>query len=255
MSFNLNVQIYEPLPKEETSCHLDDDNKEEKMRNERDAGVSGLDSCKIKNGSFPSNHRYHNCVENFEDGDEIESDLDYYDEDDDEDEDDEFSSGDEFDEDATQKESLEQVSIDESEEKPARDRRQQVPSVLNPVENLSQWKAMKAKTAPIKHLRKENIELEQETSVPFASKTSSNLHPSILVSKQNQSKPPLLQEIAVDASLSNWLASPEFKKSKAMSIIVNCNENIPPMRSMFDKTCSRQSREQRPISDLTNLEA
>ena len=278
----MNVQTYEPLSKEETSYHSDEE--EEREKNGADAAkasvsaVSGSDSSVSKMGSFPSNYRYQNCIDSYDDeGDmaDIESDLDYDDEDD-EDEDEEYYSGNEFDDEIPQQLNSQSMAEEKSnnhmqltastdgELKPvesirnARNRSQYISSVLNPVENLTQWRAIKARTAPTKHPRMENIALEQEQSVPFSLKPSSNLYPSHLESKYNQSKP-LLQEIAVNASLSNWLASPNSNKSKAATSItngrINSIENIPSKKSVFDRSCSQQSREQRLISEITNLEA
>ncbi|KAF7837433.1 protein PFC0760c isoform X2 [Senna tora] len=81
-------------------------------------------------------------------------------------------------------------------------------SVLSPVENLTQWKAIKAKVATSKHRRKENVPLEHKTSMTLISEPGFNL----LESNVLQSKP-LLTEIAVDASLSNWLISPIVSKT------------------------------------------
>ncbi|TXG72410.1 hypothetical protein EZV62_000989 [Acer yangbiense] len=251
VSFNLNVQTYEPLSKDETSYHSDEEEEREKIRADAAKAsvyaVSGSDSSVSKMGcSFPSNY-----------------------------------SGNEFDDEIRQKEFLEQLNSQsmaeeksnnhmqltastDGELKPiesirnARNRSQYISSVLNPVENLTQWKAIKARTAPTKHPRMENIALEKEQSVPFSLKPSSNLYPSNLESKHNQSKPQF-QEIAVNASLSNWLASPNSNKSKAAASItngrINSIENIPSKKSMFDSSCSQQSREQRLISEITNLEA
>ena len=123
-----------------------------------------------------------------------------------------------------------------------RDRSQYISSLLNPVENLTQWKAVKARTAAVPQLlRKEINGLQQEAQVPSYLTTSSNLYSFNLAPNHNQSKP-LLHEIAVDASLSNWLASSNRNESKT-SIINN------------SRSCSRQSREDIPIIDITNLKA
>ncbi|KAH7573178.1 hypothetical protein JRO89_XS03G0084300 [Xanthoceras sorbifolium] len=282
VSFNLNVQTYELLSKDQTGYHSDEE--EEREKNGADAAkasvsaVSGSDTSMSKMSSFPSNYRYHNCIDSYDEEDDmenIESDLEY-----DEEEDEEDDSGNEFDDEISRSEFLEQLNSQsmaenksnnhmqlpastDSELKPvesirnARDRSQYVSPVLNPVENLTQWKAIKARTAPTKHMRKENVALEQEPSVPLSLKPSSNLYPFNLESKYNQSEP-LLQEIAVNASLSNWLASPISNKSKATSITSGRStytEIIPSKKSIFDRSCSQQSREQRPIPDITNLEA
>ncbi|KAK7820628.1 hypothetical protein CFP56_038648 [Quercus suber] len=92
----------------------------------------------------------------------------------------------------------------------ARDRSQYVHSVLNPIENLSQWKAVKAKTAPPKHQRKENIELKEE---PLKFISSKPILDPLPFSNPSQSKP-LMQEIAVDSSLSSWLVLPKSNRSE-----------------------------------------
>ncbi|GLT57802.1 hypothetical protein SLA2020_307500 [Shorea laevis] len=75
----------------------------------------------------------------------------------------------------------------------ARDRSQYVDSVLNPVENLAQWKAVKVKAStPLQQEGKENIS-EEEFEIPFRSKAGRN--ETMLVDKK----------IAVDTSLSSWL--------------------------------------------------
>ncbi|XWS39147.1 hypothetical protein CRYUN_Cryun18bG0025100 [Craigia yunnanensis] len=76
----------------------------------------------------------------------------------------------------------------------ARIKSQYLCSVLNPVENTTQWKEIKSRAAPPpKYKRKENIELEEEPQISFSSKLKSNCSPNY-----NQSKP-LLQDISVDA--------------------------------------------------------
>ncbi|GLT95085.1 hypothetical protein SLE2022_127900 [Rubroshorea leprosula] len=79
----------------------------------------------------------------------------------------------------------------------AQDRSQYVDSVLNPVENLAQWKAVKVKAStPLQQEGKENIS-EEEFEIPFRSKAGRN--ETMLVDKK----------IAVDTSLSSWLVGSE----------------------------------------------
>ncbi|KAM7526687.1 hypothetical protein LguiA_016589 [Lonicera macranthoides] len=94
-------------------------------------------------------------------------------------------------------------------------------SVLNPVENFNQWKAVTSPTNPQSlnhhHREKENINLEQELNIPFCEE------PSFKNSKQIVSNlRPKLQEIEVDTSLSSWLVgsekTPMSKESSANSI-------------------------------------
>ncbi|KDO54112.1 hypothetical protein CISIN_1g019325mg [Citrus sinensis] len=279
VSFNLNVQTYEPLKDDETAYRLSESDEDEmrEKNGERFANrslsttVSEEKSTVLKRGPFPSNHRYQNCRDSYDDEDD-EDDMAYIgsdlDEDDDADDEFEYDYDDENDIDdqrISQSEFLKQpnnqsvespernitnnhmhmqlpASTDGDPKRNARDRSQYVNSVLNPVENLTQWKAVKARTAAAPQLlRKENNGLQKEAQVPSDLKTSFNLYPFNLAPNHNQSKP-LLHEIAVDASLSNWLASSNCNESKT-SIINN------------SRSCSRQSREDIPIIAITNLKA
>lgn len=270
VSFNLNVQTYEPIPDAETTTYQflqSVEEEEESGKNGADTGkgslpsaVSERDSNSLQKGcSYPANYRYQNCRESYDEEDEMtygESDLeddlddddDYfydYDDGDDGDKDDDQSQqrSEEFDKDKNK------MPVDASKDgelkslgcENARIRSQNLCSVLNPVENTTQWKEIKAKAAaaaaPPKHMRKENIALEEEQQIPFSSKLRSNCSPNY-----NQSKP-LLQDISVDASLSNWLTPP----------------NTDGCSNAFDMPSSKQStwgsREDRVILDITNLEA
>lgn len=96
-------------------------------------------------------------------------------------------------------------------------------SVLNPVENLTQWREVKAKLA-YKHQKKENQIAFEKTSRP-----SSNPSPFSLVTPcYDQSKRPL-QNIAIDASLSSWLNSPRTNMSGQKSIISNSSIAVRTM--------------------------
>ncbi|KAK7268721.1 hypothetical protein RIF29_21429 [Crotalaria pallida] len=245
VTFNLNVQIFEPNP----TAYQALDNEEEENEN-KTAEPEGRSSSfsTLGEGSagltmtYPSNYRYYNCC--YDEEDEIggeESDIEDYDDDeDDEFDDDEYcwddgcsdeSLGNEEAEvndqgNIRQKELSESCYSSVAEERiknqmllasddtelksnlSGRDRSMNMHSVLVPVENLTQWKAIKAKVASSKHRRKENVPSEPNTSMPF------KLSPCSLESNILQSKP-LLQEIAVDASLSNWLVSPSYDVSKA----------------------------------------
>ncbi|OMO96104.1 hypothetical protein COLO4_15500 [Corchorus olitorius] len=122
-----------------------------------------------------------------------------------------------------------------------------IESVLNPVENLAQWKEVKAKASmPLKQEEKENINLEQEFGIPispepsfkfatFSSKLCSNY------------KKPVGQEPAVDTSLSSWLVEPEnTPNSKASTNSVG--------NSVSRKTNSPRSHEDRPILGALTME-
>lgn len=92
----------------------------------------------------------------------------------------------------------------------ARCRTQYVDSVLNPVENLMQWKRVKANATPVKHHHKENVALEKQFSAPFSPNARSSPSASSLGSNSVASKP----FGAVNTSLSNWLVSSNTVPSK-----------------------------------------
>ncbi|CAN8315918.1 unnamed protein product [Cochlearia groenlandica] len=159
--FNLNEQIYEPT-------RFDDEEEEEE---EAQGELSTLvieeeaDDLSIRS-VYPSNYRYHNCLNSFEEDEEDElgygeSDL----------EDEDYYTDDEND-----------YQDDDDE-----DMDKDVTPLLNPVENIAQWKAAKAKPVRVKQRMKENVEEEADVD--------------------DQAKP-LMKEIIVNASL-NWLASPK----------------------------------------------
>ncbi|XVF28542.1 hypothetical protein REPUB_Repub15cG0038800 [Reevesia pubescens] len=297
--FNLNVQTYEPIPAEETTTYqfLQSVEEEENEKNGAEAGKGSLhflsdeDLNSLQMGSYPTNYRYQNCRESYDEDDEMayeESDLEddviFYDYDDEHESDD--GEKDVDDQRQRREELLNQVDslnmesekgdtlIQLNEDKAknrmplsastdgqfnsvgcrnARIRSQYLGSVLNPIENSTQWKEIKARAAPPpKHRRKENIALEEEPQKPFSSKPRSNCSPNYTQSK------PLLQDIAVDASLSNWLISPNTDESKTTGSTKSCDiafDTLSLKNSTYDSSFSLRSREDRVILDNTNLEA
>ncbi|CAK7327303.1 unnamed protein product [Dovyalis caffra] len=275
VSFNLNVQTYEPIPNEEcTNDYWESDEEEtdkDAAKERQFSSVSEGDSIASKIASYPSNYRYRNCIDSYVEEDEIayeESDLDDddgFDDDEDEDEGDD-NNGCNIDElKVNQKEfsgqfsslsvssqnrnSLTKLGEDttanlksfgDSNEGGLRSC-QYVHSVLKPVENLSQWKAVKIKgTQPQKQQRKENLAFEQHPQKPLSS--ISNISHST----------PLQQEIAVDASLSHWVVHPDSYQKKAA---FNDVETKPSKKSLLDSTYSWRNREDLPILDIANLNA
>lgn len=245
VTFNLNVQVYEPNP----TAYQVLNNEEEENRNYA-AETEGSATLPVK---YPSNHRYYNSGDGYDEEDGMayeDSDIEDYEydwEDDNEFDDDEYDWDDdgsdgslENDEaevcngNSKQKElsepcypSLAQDKIknqmlDDAKLKSnlrGRDRSTGMHSVLIPVENLTQWKAIKTKVvSSSKHTRKENVPSKQHTSMPSVSEASLNFSPCSLESNALQSKP-LLPEISVDASLSNWLVSPNYHVS---STTIHC---------------------------------
>ncbi|KAK8478824.1 hypothetical protein V6N13_037602 [Hibiscus sabdariffa] len=260
VSFNLNVQTYEPIPDDETTTYrfLQSVEEEENEKKGGEAGKGSLPffsdgvSSSLQTNVYPCNHRYQNCRDSYDEEDEMvyeESDLEdddgYFDDDDDDCDndiiDDRFES---LNMDSTNGDDLIQLDEDKSKNQMslcgstdgnAKIRGQYLCSVLNPVENTTQWKEIKARAAVNpKQTRKENVAVEEEPGIPFDSYPRSNCSPNY-----NQSKP-LLQDMAVDASLSNWLIPRNIDTQQSK-------------KSTTDGPFSRRSREDRVILDITNL--
>lgn len=146
------MKAYEPISHNNDN---DDDETKWEFNTEKESMKNSLhyEEEDIIASSCISTHRYQNCRDSFDD-DEIYDDVDEI-EDVDEDEDFpwEFKSG--------YNDGLPETSVDHLVERKSnvRDRSQYVSSVLNAVENLSQWKAVKAKgvTPPQYMCQKENL--------------------------------------------------------------------------------------------------
>ncbi|KAJ4827979.1 hypothetical protein Tsubulata_009512 [Turnera subulata] len=248
VSFNLNVQTYEPIPKAEESAGYSWESEEDKKEE------SGKETAN-DGQSYPPGYRYGNYIDSLDEEDELayeESDLDEDDFDDDYDNEEDVDGIDEL---RTSQGSMEQftslsVKMEDSstqlgEEKDknlkppgdskAQENSQQVHSVLSPVENLAQWRAIKARGMPSsKHQRKENVASEHKLQKPFNS-----------LGSYGHSTPPM-QEVAVNASLSNWLISSDPGLFKTASIPKSSNSD-------FERTCLGQDREDMPMLDITNF--
>ncbi|KAK8712759.1 hypothetical protein V6N13_147987 [Hibiscus sabdariffa] len=123
-----------------------------------------------------------------------------------------------------------------------------VQSVLSPVENLAQWKGVKAKASiPLKDEEKENINVEQGSDIPFSLESNFKFGTSSSRLFSNGKKL-VGQEIAVDTSLSSWLVGPEnTPNSKGSTDSVGNSE-------ASRKTNSPRSYEDRPILGALTLE-
>ncbi|XP_073282670.1 uncharacterized protein [Primulina huaijiensis] len=220
VSFNLNVEAYEPIHNEEDiNTFLSDSEEEEQTKWEFNTETTSLmatlhftqDSISSRiNKSYPQNHRYRNCstdeiYEEEDDGYEFEDDLSSYED-----------KGDNYNSENDEKNSIFRQNLGSKNEEIegigsdlyANDRKKHVLSVLSPVENLSQWKAVKAKVAPPRH-EKENAVLdhEYEPNTPKCHpKEEHSLDPCAL---KNMKSLKVLgdqgRSVTVDASLSNWL--------------------------------------------------
>ncbi|GFP82947.1 hypothetical protein PHJA_000437800 [Phtheirospermum japonicum] len=181
VTFNSNITTYEHVSVQDSIDSLPEPTTNTVKENHEDENPISSSLA-----SYPSNHRYHNARDSDDDEAEEEygddSDLDDLDDDyDDEDEDidiDTKISGHEVWAESVESPTMPDESIKTfgSKTNNARDRSDYINSVLNPVENITQWKAVKSK--PTFKKKPDN---------------SKNVN----------------REVAVDASLSNWLGSPE----------------------------------------------
>ncbi|PWA97752.1 hypothetical protein CTI12_AA026280 [Artemisia annua] len=167
--------------------------------------------------SYPPMHRYHNCVINEEE------------EDDDDDDDDELvqeeTSGSLFSVSINQRRVSESFLVEVDDDKEVNSPlkvgtspevitktvgfcynesgvNQRVDSLLNPIENLAQWRTLKARPLPTldHHQEKENFDLEQDMPIPLSEEPSSKIA---------ERKGKLKTDTAVTTSLSSWLVEPE----------------------------------------------
>ncbi|XP_054779855.1 protein JASON [Prosopis cineraria] len=270
VTFDSNVKTYEPaLPDEATELHLEKSeqgvNKEEALVKSSQSKSSSYASSVTSTGSCPPNRRYQNCRESDEEDEEMDcgvSDL----SDEDSDMGEEF--GDDFDDEIEytkartsaahmaaeeMKSPIPSGALCESEAKPmvtnpnARDRSVFVHPVLNPVENLTQWKVVKAKrTQPSIPLKENsNSNSNQEYQIPFSSEPTFKER-SVGIDSWKKSK----QEIAVDTSLSNWLVSSETTP-------VNESSSVALYAGTPDRSTSQGSvisHEDRPILGALTVE-
>ncbi|XP_022759774.1 nuclear polyadenylated RNA-binding protein 3-like [Durio zibethinus] len=231
--------------------------KEKNLAKPRESEASSeQSSVTSSSSSFPPNHRYQNCRESDNEDDELdceESDLD-------DDEDDDYED---FDDGAVESRDRIRGLVGVTEEinglveeevkligliRGVRDGNGNVHPVLNPVENMTQWKAVKAKGATPFKLQKENLSLEhEEPRLSFSSELSFSFK-----SKSDHEPKKLNEEVSVDASLSNWLSSTEttpVKKSSTFDAGTSTTE-----RSMSQGSNSLRSPEDRPILGALTLE-
>ncbi|OWM70506.1 hypothetical protein CDL15_Pgr011982 [Punica granatum] len=227
--FDLNVRAYEPIPIVEISPHLSESDEEE---NKGKGGGGETTDTKIvvaerdQIGSVggaqcqPLNYRYQNCIDSYDEDDEL-----VYQDSDFEDEielDDEVDSLDDLDDeneigfdDSKREEQAplmhlmdnpvhERTTLESSEN--ARYRSKYIHYVLTPVENIVQWKMMKAKEVPPSRQKlEENV--ERENGLPLSSGLNSKC------SKVTS------MDVMVNSSLSSWLTLPPTDSNSAASLL------------------------------------
>ncbi|KAL1539638.1 hypothetical protein AAHA92_24093 [Salvia divinorum] len=295
VTFNSNVKTYEHVRVHDSIESLPDcaSNEEEKKEDLKSPSQSQSlskddDSVTSSVASYPPNHRYHNARESDDEAEEYgDSDLEDLD-DEDENEDDYYS-----DEDTNarfpghqvwsepvvtasmesrtgsssppaMRQEVESVMVktqlpdEEAKElgsrTNARDRSDYINSVLNPVENITQWKAAKSKGTVVVKPQKENFANFEAPRMSFSSEPIFGQAPSSFKAKPHQSKN-ANQETSVDASLSNWLGTPEVATSKKTSFSGLETINKSPQMTTSEGCCtSPTSFEDRPILGALTVE-
>ncbi|VFR01544.1 unnamed protein product [Cuscuta campestris] len=173
VTFSLDVKIYEPLQQEEIDSYFSDDGQEK------------------SEWEYPSDYRYYSCRDSFDDDDIRLNESDIEEED--------IDEGDDFDNGIESNNGCILIQGEERKSRvlfsgPGYIRDDRVNCVLKPMENLTQWKVVKA------------VE-----GTRFMKKNQKK--PSINYKKiQNKSKP-----IQVDAILSNWSLPSEKKPRVTVS--------------------------------------
>lgn len=274
VTFDPNIREYEHVSAEEAPEIIQESEKEdEKGTNKncekpsRSISVSDGGSTLSSLGSYPPNHRYQNCRESDDEEDELDCELsdldkdeDVHNEDDDEEVyDDDYSDDDYHSRDVQEfsdgscssmesrtRSSTTLIAPDTKSKTPefncgARDRAGYVHSVLNPVENTTQWKAVKARGTPALKPQKENF-------------------PVNLMAKQlpkrfsvNMDEPESNHEVAVDASLSTWLGSSE-KTPPIKAKPIGLEAIVSGASASSHGSNSVKSYEERPILAALTME-
>ncbi|KAF5738967.1 hypothetical protein HS088_TW12G00163 [Tripterygium wilfordii] len=275
VTFDSNIRTYEHEEVTDFSLKIEEGGKKKEENSEKSSQSHSSDVSSITSsaGSYPSNHRYQNCRDS---EDELDDDSDVDDDHDDdvdgvlEDYDDIYE--DDYDasisrartpvtkvvtneiDSSTVRENFADGAV-----KPiglncnTRDRSTYVHSVLNPVENLTQWKAVKARGTPPLGQQKENSTLDQESQKSFSSEPCFKEMSFSFKEKSDQPKKSN-QEIAVDASLSTWLGSAESTPSTKTSTRTIALDSITPKQSMLQGSNSPISFEDRPILGALTVE-
>ncbi|CAA0817462.1 Unknown protein [Striga hermonthica] len=203
VTFNLNVKAYEPIPKEDHAVDYLSEGEEETK-------------WEFNSNSVTTNYRYQNCTDSYDDEDDEltlgENDLYSEEIEDSEHESDDVSSK-ESDEGIESQENfdweLNPLDTDDEDrqimELSGRDKNRYLYSVLNPVENLAQWKKVKGKAKNgLMKFEKENLNPKQDEEKFLGTRPS----PDSLnfVKKMGGSNAARYSEqtISVDASFSGW---------------------------------------------------
>ncbi|XP_051118579.1 protein JASON-like isoform X2 [Andrographis paniculata] len=266
VTFNSNVTMYEHVSVlESVDLQKDGTAQEDDILSQTDSIYEDDNSVTSSVGSYPPNHRYHNARDSDDEGevygdsdlddmDEDEEAEDYYDDDYNEDVDDRIVAQETWSEpklapsmeSRTGNDSPEAIN-EEVESRfgsntNGRDRSNYINSLLNPVENATQWKAAKSRGRHPLKPQKENL-----AAINFEPpRISFSSEPTFAPKTRSDQLREANQEVAVDASLSNWLPPPETTPSK--------NPSFHGPQSMSQGYSSPRSFEDRPILGALTVE-
>lgn len=244
VTFDTNVTTYEHVLVDQSTdfeLHNEEEGekkgkvKEDNLVKSRESETSfEHNSITSTSSSYPPSHRYQNCRESDDEDEELD-----YDESD-------------LDDDGAVHSSC--VFVGVTKETDGLIPVENVNPVLNPVENLTQWKAVKAKGATPFKLQKENLDLKQEESrFSFSSDPSSKEVLFSFNSKSEHEPKKSDEDVSVNASFSNWLSSNEttpVKKSNTFDASSLGRSSI----SQGSTNSLIRSPEDRPILGALTLE-
>ncbi|KAF7131724.1 hypothetical protein RHSIM_Rhsim09G0135100 [Rhododendron simsii] len=262
VTFDLNVRAHEDLPPREVknrSVELENgEEKGNKKEATQDESQTRSDSSMSSVFTYPPSHRYHNCTGSDDDGESEAMEFLESDSDDSQESDSLFSIS---------IESRNQVSAPEIDEKevnspipvrssrecelksigPIQNERRDLGSVLNPVENLTQWRASKSvKPTPLKDQEKENINTGEVLAI-IASGEGPHLKSSNGDFKRRfERSKPEVDDLPVDTSLSSWLV-----ESETTSTSKNSTPNNSVGNSQGRVNSSRRFEDRRILGALT----
>ncbi|CAM8962577.1 unnamed protein product [Rhodiola kirilowii] len=257
VSFNSVVKTHKPV----VTCQLLDEvlgrkelgeKAESLAKPSKQNSLSEAGSKPSSLGSYPPNHRYQNCRESDEEEVELdcrESDMDV-DIDDSEMEENEYSDEDKLTDKPEISPVVNSIRTKNGAANSGRDAYDQ--SILNPVENLSQWKALESKGKPPLQPQKENsaLDLQEPPAISYSSEPDFNRSAS-LKSKVAHGEQQT-HSVAIDASLSNWLTSPEpVNKTRQGEIAF---QNVLPQQTVSQGSYSPKNLEDRPILGALTVE-
>ncbi|KAJ6403615.1 hypothetical protein OIU84_011928 [Salix udensis] len=270
VTFNSNVTTYDHVSVEEsTDFTLGKEDGGDKREGKEENSAQPSQSQSSEDSSIasslcsypPPNHRYQNCRDSDDELGCEESDIDESDEEEEEEENGGLDYDDVYEDDeiAESRSRMTKLANEENDRDVMisglsgnRNFRGRRAAVLNPVENLSQWKIVKAKGKPPSRQQKENLTLDQEPRISFSSEPGFKELAFSFKAKAGQCNKKPDQEVAVDASLSNWLGSSECTPvSKPGSIGLDA---IAPEKSMPQGSNSPRSFDDRPILGALTVE-